>query len=445
MPETFCPLPWISLSLRNDGQYRVCCPANQSEGKGLLTADDGRALRADSDFYAEVRNAPLMRSVRRAMNRGEWHSSCKRCFDEEKSGVKSRRLIEKEIWKERITAEQAYPLTHADGTLNGVPVQHMDLRFGNRCNLKCRSCNPTESAKWLGDHFEIWGPSYNESTYKVTIEKGADGEFSVTPNPYDWHDSPFFWRELETHLPAVKLIYFAGGEPLLIDRHFEFLEKCVSSGRAGEITIEYNTNLTLLPKNALELWRKFKKVHFGVSVDGVGRVNDYIRHPSKWENVERNLRILDQAPGNFVVWLAPTVMAYNILHLPDLLIWKMRQKFERVNSSLEYPLVSAHPLHGPPFLNVQMFLSEEKARIENRLREELPRVLSEVRLTYRREPKMLAAAEAQAREILEGYIRFMWAADLSQYREKFAHYTRALDRLRGQSLEEALPELHSIF
>ncbi len=439
--DTFCPLPWISLSLRNNGQYRLCCPAGQSEDKGLLRSDDGRELRAATDAIEDARNSGLAREARLSMLRGEWPSACKRCREEESSGVTSRRTIEREIWKSRFGFEDARGITAADGSIGGVPVRHMDLRFGNRCNLKCRSCNPTESAKWLGDHFEVWGPSYDESTYKVTIRKNG-GEFTPSPNLYDWHDAEGFWTELERQLPTVELIYFAGGEPLLIERHFEFLEKCVAHGRAGDIVIEYNTNLTLLPERALRLWRKFKRVQFGVSVDGVGAVNDYIRHPSRWETVERNLHALDRAPGNFVIWLATTVMAYNVLHLPELLIWKMRQGFARVNANPDFPLICPHPLHGPPFLNIQMFLPEEKARIENRLREELPRVLREIDRTY--SGAMRAAACKQAEEIFSSYIGFMKAKDLSRYREKFAYYTNRLDQLRGQTLKEAVPELFSM-
>jgi MoaA/NifB/PqqE/SkfB family radical SAM enzyme len=441
MPETFCPLPWISLSLRNNGQYRLCCPAGQAEDKGLLRASDGRELLADRDSFASARNSELARAARVKMLNGEWPSTCKRCIEEESAGVKSRRVVEKEIWKNTITLERARALTAADGSIGDLPVAHMDLRFGNRCNLKCRSCNPTESSKWLGDHYEMWGPEYKESTYKVTIQK-QDGQYSVSPNPYDWHDSEKFWQEIESRMDGVKLVYFAGGEPLLIERHFEFLEKCIQSGRAKEMVLEYNTNLTLLPERALRLWREFERVQFGVSIDGVGAVNDYIRHPSKWENVERNLHILDSAPGNFVIWIASTVMAYNVLHLPELLVWKIRSRFARVNNNADFPLICPHPLHGPPFLNIQMFRPEEKARIASRLREDFERVFNEIESAYAGDMKI--AAHRQAREIRDGYIAFMNAKDLSQYREKFDFYTKSLDRLRNQTLSEGAPELGAI-
>ena len=37
MSETFCPLPWIHLATRPNGDVRVCCTANAS---GAGTTDD---------------------------------------------------------------------------------------------------------------------------------------------------------------------------------------------------------------------------------------------------------------------------------------------------------------------------------------------------------------------------------------------------------------------
>ena len=92
-----------------------------------------------------------------------------------------------------------------------------------------------------------------------------------------------------------------GGEPLLIHQHYDFLNELVERGRAPFVTLEYNTNLSIVPEKALKLWEHFKKVKLGVSLDGVGPINDYIRHPSKWSVMERNLLKIDKAPGNIDV------------------------------------------------------------------------------------------------------------------------------------------------
>ena len=35
------------------------------------------------------------------------------------------------------------------------------------------------------------------------------------------------------------------------------------------------------------LWENFRHVSVGVSIDGVEKVNDYIRYPSKWKNIQK--------------------------------------------------------------------------------------------------------------------------------------------------------------
>src|SRR4051794_22855093 len=98
--ETWCPIPWLSQSIRNTGNLRVCCHANVSANGGILRDADGVALNAATTDLTAARNAPLLKEVRAKMARGEWHSACTRCQTEEKSGIRSRRKYETEIWQE---------------------------------------------------------------------------------------------------------------------------------------------------------------------------------------------------------------------------------------------------------------------------------------------------------------------------------------------------------
>lgn len=54
--------------------------------------------------------------------------------------------------------------------------------------------------------------------------------------------------------------------------------------------IEYNSNITYIPNKALDIWQHFEKICIGVSLDGINKINNYIRYPSKWEKAFNSLR-----------------------------------------------------------------------------------------------------------------------------------------------------------
>ena len=80
---------------------------------------------------------------------------------------------------------------------------------------------------------------------------------------------------------------------MMIPQMIHALRICVDSGFAGGIDLSYNTNITLLPQGVAELWPQFKSVSLSCSIDGYGSLNEYIRRPSRWRDVDRHLHTLD--------------------------------------------------------------------------------------------------------------------------------------------------------
>ena len=443
MNSKWCPLPWIHMAIRNNGDLRVCCQANTSENGGIYHNQNGQAYNcAQSDFY-ESRNCQMAKDIRKSMLRGEVHEACARCDREDASGMSSRRQYERRNWENVFNYEQAKNLTHVDGTIEAdrLPVMYYDIRFGNLCNLKCRMCGPTDSSKWYSDQVKVWGNTYKDSHGLVKLIEKKPGVYSPEVDGYKWFEEEFFWQHMEGQMDHIKHLYMVGGEPLLISQHFEFLEKCVARGVAGNIVLEYNSNITQIPDKAWELWRQFKRIQFGVSVDGMGMVNDYIRFPSRWENIEKNLRKLDMAEGNFVVWLACTVQAYNILYLPDFIKWKLESGFSRINSTRDRRLITPHPLHNPSFLNVKMLPTRAKQMVLGKFEEFFP-WLEQWLSTKEFSLEVKQEYQACAQSIFKSYADYMMKEDWSHLVPKFLNYTQKLDQLRGQSIEEALPELY---
>lgn len=438
MNKSWCPLPWMSVNVRNNGDVRVCCNANTSDNQGLLVDNDGENYNLGRHTIDETRNAPLMKEIRLAMLRGEYHPSCIRCQREDDAGIESRKTWEREIWNHVITVEQAADRTLDDGSIevDRNPITYTDLRFGNLCNLKCRMCGPTDSNQWYEDQVHVWGINrYTDSGKTITLNLNERGRLVPDNDIYSWYENSEFWHDLATKIPELEHIYVVGGEPLLIDQHYDFLQLCIDRGRANKIIVEYNTNITNIPRRAWDIWRYFKRIQCGLSIDGVGTMNDYIRNPSKWSQIESNMHRLDVAEGNFKVWWAATIQAYNMVHFPDMMLWKMKQNFRRINTAIaRKPVISPHPLHSPKFLNIKIFPLESKHKIIE--------IFDQKRLEADVITKTLdMSSEDRANNLnhfnrlLDQYVKYMMAEDWSDQLQKFWHYTNRLDDSREENLK----------
>lgn len=426
MNSVFCPLPWSHLATRANGDVRVCCQAHQGPNNGLLRDENGNKYNLNRNKIHDSRNAPLAKEIRAALLRGEKHPECKRCWDEETFRIRSKRLQTLRYYN---NYEEAVRITQPDGTIpQDHPYADFDLRLGNLCNLKCRMCAPSESSMW----YEDW--------LKVHDEKFDDTGFN-------WHESESFWRDLERDMPKndVSRFYIIGGEPTLIQKHFEFLEQCVQRGYARDIHLEYATNVTNIHQKYLDIWSNFKTVHIGCSVDGVGPVNDYVRFPSKWKAIERNLDKLshlesqanwprDRGDKSVNVVIAATVNIYNVYYIDELFKWNMK------NHNF---VISLHPLYKPQHLNVKILPLSAKLAITEKLRSSY----DWFRENEVKEPdgsvRFDKSAEKIIREI-DGYVDYMMSEDMSSYLPEFWEVTAKLDELRGESIEHSLPELFDL-
>jgi sulfatase maturation enzyme AslB (radical SAM superfamily) len=441
--RSWCPLPWKGINIRNNGDFRVCCNADVSFNKGLLLDQQGIPFNAKSARLDEVRNSSLLNEIRQSMLRGDRHPTCQRCNVEDDAGLDSRRSFERKLWQQEFSLEEAVRFTAEDSQIptQHLPIGYMDVRFGNLCNLKCRMCGPTDSSAWYREYFESVGTRFSESLGKVTLEK-VQGRVKVQGEDlYNWHSYESFWRELESNLQGIRKIYCVGGEPLLIERHYDLLKRLVDGNFAGQVSLEYNSNITTIPERALQLRPHFKEVSIGASIDGYGKINDYIRHPSRWAQLEANLRRLDQSPGRLRVWISTTVQVYNIFYLPELLQWKIASNFARIGANVQSPFIKTHPLHSPAHFSVQVLPPRAKVAVAQRLDDFyqnwfLPNLESI-------EPRFGTKESLQAKmsRLLAGYKSLMFKRDLSHLLPEFKTVTARMDRARGENWAEVMPEL----
>ena len=221
MSKTFCPLPWIHLATRPNGDVRVCCTANasgagkQDEKTAGLVKKDGIAMNLRDHTIEEVWNSEHMRRTRLQMLNGEIPSSCTKCFSEEAKGISSKRLWETEEWKQRVDFDQLIASTKEDGT-TPVSIPYFDLRLGNLCQLKCVMCSPHDSSSWIKE-WKLQMPQYKNKD--LIADQGWDDQFD-----YTWYKKGSFIDTMKHQAFNIQELYFAGGEPLLIPEHYKILE-----------------------------------------------------------------------------------------------------------------------------------------------------------------------------------------------------------------------------
>ena len=464
--DTFCILPWINISTRANGDLRVCCHANQGPTRGIYKKEDGSNYNLHRDKITDAINSPLAKDIRKTMIEGKWHKECVRCLREEKAGMKSRRINDGERFAQHINWDKAVQNTDEDGTINLKEIKqtYYDIRLGNFCNLKCRMCSPMDSSAWYDDYVKMYGKEQFWDTHgTVKMHKNEKGKYSATD--YDWVHKDNFWENLEENVAGMQHVYLVGGEPLIIERHYEFLNHCVENGYAKDITLEYNTNLTNIQPRALDLWGNFKQVQFGISMDGIGDTLEYVRNPLKSKLIEKNLKKLDEVGAqtmNFRAWIAFTIGALNAFHLPDFLRWKIEQDFAIISPMLKNnpkPFANVHPIHKPHELSIRFLPKEVKDQVRfswEAFRTEFQNdIVNNIDFNSiaKRNPHALAYIKPANKEwainkmnhLLDTNIKFMYGEDwfTEENNRKFWEYNSKLDDIRNENMEKQLPELYN--
>lgn len=442
--KTFCILPWIHFATRPNGDMRLCCSANASGAGddhtvGLVKNEKGVPANFGRETPMSAWNNEYMKSVRRIMLDGSIPNSCKKCFHEESKGVASKRVWETGTWiEDGIDVEDLINKTRDDGVIPDKLV-YLDLRLGHTCNLKCVMCSPHDSSLWVADHKKIF-PLFQHDSLKKQMRWDQESF-----NNY-WHENPAFWEEMYKQIPNLKQVYFAGGEPLLIKEHKKFLEEIIRQGYADKILIRYNTNGLLISDDIIDIWKKFKKVKVGFSIDDFGDRNHYIRYPSDWSVIEKNLHKLDNTPDNIHVSIATAIQILNIKTLPDFAKWKIKQNFKKINFSNVTDGIEAgggifnmHLLYIPTFLSIRCLPPESKAEVR-KIFSEFATWLYE---NYRQDDDFWKK-NPYGWQRWKAVLDFMDSEDHTHLLPALKEYIEKLDSIRNTNFSEVFPNLSFI-
>lgn len=250
--DNYCVLPFRGMQIWTDGSLKPCCSYDQNLHQGKVYS---------IDEYDEWWSDGLAK-VRQNFADGDPPKSCHLCFDQEHQ---SSGLREKTLWMAK---------TVPDCTVSNAP-KHIDITFGNICNLKCIMCNSKSSSRIEAE--------YQQHKSKFD-ELRLFGHISQKKNP--WWEDPVQVEKLLGIVSRATYINFSGGEPLLAPAIIDLLKAIPKT-----CFVEINTNCTTLTDQHIELFKR-RKGKINVSLDGVGKHHEYVRYKSSWLEIENNIQKL---------------------------------------------------------------------------------------------------------------------------------------------------------
>jgi MoaA/NifB/PqqE/SkfB family radical SAM enzyme len=332
----FCVYPFTTLEIDAVGKLRPCCLHDEP-----YLREDGAPFDTRHDRLVDVWRSGAAEALRQDFLAGRRPPACERCWEVEAVGGRSRR-----------TTQLADRPEHLADALAARPkLRVLQLNPGNRCNLRCRTCHPSSSSAWRNE----WREVSLQARARGTRAQGRD----ATPDhgDTDWAAEPSrVWNDIEPLIADLEILEIHGGEPMLIFEHLELLERCIAAGRAGHVTLSYNTNGTRIPEKALALWPRFRRVMIQVSLDGVGPRFEYLRYPAKWNEVAANILKLQALPYVDLSCNA-TVSALNVLYLGEFLTWAAQAKLR----------AELLPFGKPAWYDPRTLPKEAKAEARRRL------------------------------------------------------------------------------
>jgi organic radical activating enzyme len=353
---TFCVLPWISLEASPIGTVRPCCLADDE----LLDDSGAKFSLLNADFGA-IQNSAAMTQLREEFLAGEKPQTCRKCWNEERAGRTSKRMHTLDRMKHMGIS--------ADWTTDAKPLMFLDLKLGNICNLKCRICGSWSSSQFAAEEIAQLPPEEKKKSHAYSMLKAGA-----------WpRENESFWTEIDSVLNDIRYIEFTGGEPFMIDQHFDMLQGIIDRGIAHRVEIHYNTNGTQWPARGVDIWPHFKTVEVAFSIDDLESRFEYQRSNAVWAEVEHNIQrfgLLRQTMPNLKLQCCSTVNVFNVHYIDQLARWIVQQSFDFVYWNIMHDAWYFSIASLPDTAKLALTTHLHSADVPANYREEFDRIIS---------------------------------------------------------------------
>ena len=380
LKDNLCLMPWLHLYVGTDGKANACCNAPITYGS------------VRNETIKDIWEGEKINAFRAQLLKGDKDRRCAICYNKEAAGKSSIRTETLAKFKEHIPKILA-------GEQLTKPV-YLDIRFSNVCNLRCRTCWHGASSSWFEDAKALKTNFGDKAIIKAT-----------TNNSKLIHETIAYSDELEE-------VYFAGGEPLLMEEHYELLDEIIAK-KSFSTRIRYNTNLSKLKlkdKSAIAYWKQLKNVHLSISIDDKEERVEVIRKGMKWNTLIENIKTIQKECPHVVIEIAPTISVFNIFTIAELHRYFYETKLiPSINS------VYINLLERPNYYNIQILPKEEKEKAKLMLENHIEWL------------KNLEAKTALINEF-EAIINYLFLKNDTKGLSQFRKQTERLNTLRNDSI-----------
>lgn len=279
--------PFVHQYVHSNESERVCC----------MTTEEAEVRPNEELDLSKRWNGEHLKNIRQQFLNSEEPDICIKCFSNEAAGGTSDRMRFNDMYRGEINPNID------TGNQYGSPID-LDIRPGNLCNLGCRMCGPISSTT-------IQKETQKNPLMQLLMGKGDIATTDVLNNP---ENLEFLLRNADKGYR----IKFLGGEPTIMPEVDEFLN-ILMERKMLDVPLHFTTNCTNGNKRFIDKISKFNKVSFNYSVDGIGKVVEYIRHPVKFNSINTNIQTYAELATHGEISF--TLQAYNFFNLIDTIKW----------------------------------------------------------------------------------------------------------------------------
>lgn len=408
------------MRVNNDGSFDYC---RWIENKNDETHQNLRD-QLPSQYFQET-----MAPVRQAMLDGKQLQQCGPCHRMEQhhkvSGRQKQLLkigVQTTAWDKTLKSS-IWMAEFQKSAVTDLTPQDWQIDLGNHCNSACVFCNPISSSKLAAEFKKI-------------------GLIDSMP-PGNWADDPQMLDRFLEDLAScahVRYLHFLGGETLITPAFGRILSRLIDLGLHQSASIGFTTNLTSWNDDIVALLTQFHQVNLGMSVECMSSLNDYVRWPSKIDQVQhlldRWLAVATQHNWYVQMRVTPTILTiHELLSVHEFAI--VRGVAVESCNFLERPLY-LKPIVLPP---------ERRQPIIDRMRLWLDQqgyqANDQPKVVNTRNPDFV---KAQVLEDAHSYLLYLENQPDESYRlPDLVRYLRQLDHSRKLSVIDYLPQYETLF
>jgi len=395
--KTFCMFPWLHMNVTPSGDVYPCCSSDYTE-----PFDNTKNTSLASAF-----NNEKMKTLRLNMLSEKPSSICTYCYKHEESSPFSFRKYSLEHFGKDF--DSLVTQTQSDGSLPEFKMKYFDVRFSNICNMKCRTCGSEFSSQWAQEMKQHDNVSKD---YRIINHADPSGKLL---------------DEIKQQIPNIELAYFAGGEPLITDEHYQILEEMILQGANNKITLRYNSNMSNFKykkHDILDLWSRFKRVEISASIDHYGDRAEYIRHGTDWGLIESNLKSIRDL--DYIDYQYNTVLSvFNYATLDDFFQYLIDKDLLRKKD-----MISIYRALTPSYYAATVLPQHIKAQ-------------STLKLEHLH-AFMINDNWYQAMHINDAMTFANSADHWQEQKQQFIHHTTRRDQIRNENFVDTFPELKDL-